>query len=122
MFEQLLSKGEKVLICIMRNDILDESNPFTLDERMEMFYKTFTGAIVSGLMSVLPIPPIASVNVGRKCGYDLRHLDSRGKEGISASKIREQIREGRTRWIFDVPVAVHELIQRKRVSEDAKEK
>ncbi len=84
LIRSLLAEGKKVCVAMM-NTKLDGENPYTLDERKEMFRRAF-GATVT----VVVIPAISEVCYGRDVGYGLRELslDVEIPE-ISGTKVRE---------------------------------
>lgn len=75
-----------------------------------MFHRTFPEGIGDGLLEVRSIPPIESVNIGRECGYPIRKLNSRGKEGISATYIRTLIRSDSKLWWGLVSSGTYQVI------------
>lgn len=102
LLKHYLDREEPVLVMLMEIPF-DSQNPFSFTERLNMFWNTFTDAMTRGLLKVLNIPPVVSVNVGRECGYSIERLDSRGKEYISATEIRKLIRDDNSCWQDLVP-------------------
>ena len=94
---QYLEKGERVVVLIMDTK-LDQDNPFTSVERMVMVEGAFRQCPNNHLLTVRMIPPICDVSIGRKCGFAVRELDSRGHESISATAIRESLRAETEDW------------------------
>jgi len=104
----LLESKQKVLIVLMDTKV-DKDNPFTLAERKEMIVTAFPDSFFNGDIILSDVPPILSVNIGRKCGYDARYIDSRGLENVSASHIRGLIRKG-AGWAKYMPWQVASII------------
>jgi len=109
LINQYLEKGEKVVVLIMDTPI-DVDNPFTITERMLMIDRAFHGYTVDAL-TIRSIPPIMDVSIGRKCGFAIRELDSRGKEHISATDIRGLMRSGHDTWEQMVPLSIVPLLR-----------
>ena len=81
MIDKLLLGGKLVCVAIMDTEI-DEDNPYTLDERLDMFNKAYGKGI-----KIVVIPAITEVCYGRNVGYGLKRVRHE-KENISASAIR----------------------------------
>ena len=83
--QTVLDKGENVMVAL-RNTGINENNPYTLEEREQMFEETFGDKV-----KVIRIPDIKSVCYGRGVGYEIKqiHLDKE-TESISATKIRNE--------------------------------
>jgi len=93
LFRKALSKGRKVCIAI-RDVKPDEKNPFKAEQVKENIEKEYDRSIVSGTVKVIIIPDICSVEFGRGVGYDIiEHVPPMEIGNISATKIREQMRE-----------------------------
>lgn len=98
--DKRLAKDEPVLIMI-RSVPIDENNPFTPYEIQAMLRKAFGKEIVKGLVSIMVIPDIASINTGRGAGFEMICLEDECPEDIkriSATEIRRQIKAGETGW------------------------
>ena len=101
-----LNKGAPVLICV-RDILPDEKNPFTTDQTIEMLNSVHCDDDVI----VMSIPDIESVNYGRGVGYDIiEHVPPEGVGYISATQIREQIREGNDVWKESVDEKIHDVV------------
>jgi len=84
-FDKMRQEGRKILIGI-RNTGIDEQNPFSVDERIEMIKKDVPDA------EFVVLPDIEAVCYGRKVGYEIREIKvDEATESISATKIREQM-------------------------------
>lgn len=80
-----LEEGIPVLIAV-RDTPLDESNPFSVKERMDMIRAAYVGEDVQ----VISIPDIESVNIGRNVGYAVNEYQvPEDIKGISATQIRK---------------------------------
>ena len=84
-FDKMRQEGRKILIGI-RNTGIDEQNPFSVTERIEMIKKQVPDA------EVVVLPDIEAVCYGRKVGYEIKEIKlGEDLESISATKIREQM-------------------------------
>lgn len=91
-FKQSMDAGNNVLICI-RDVKPDEKNPFTAQEVLSNIENHYAAEITSGLVKVMIIPDISSINFGRGVGYDIiEHVVPENIAEISATKIREQMK------------------------------
>lgn len=73
----------------------DEKNPFTPEEVKSQIEIQMSFLISSGLLKVIIIPDICSVEFGRGVGYDIiEHVPPLEIGKISATEIREQMRKG----------------------------
>lgn len=94
LFNRALEKGKKVCIAI-RDVQPDENNPFTPEEVKRQIEIQMPFLISSGLLKVIIIPDICSVEFGRGVGYDIiEHVPPMEIGKISAAEIREQMRQG----------------------------
>ena len=93
LIDQRLNEGKNVLICI-RDIEPDEKNPWYSIEVMSNLHKELADLIEADRVRVMIIPDIESVNFGRGVGYDIiEHEPPIEVKEISATKIREQMRE-----------------------------
>ena len=92
MFNQELLIGNK--ICIMIRDIVpDDKNPFTAEEVKHNIETVYSNEIMLGLVKVLIVPNITSINFGRSVGYDIiEHIPPQHIADISATKIRKELK------------------------------
>jgi nicotinamide mononucleotide adenylyltransferase len=91
--DQRLEQGKNVLILI-RDITPDEKNPFTALEVSKNINMELWDYINQGRVVVMIIPDIESVNFGRGVGYDIiEHIPPQEVSEISATKIREQLKE-----------------------------
>jgi len=98
LIDQRLNEGKNVLICI-RDIEPDDKNPYTSQEVENRITGVLLDLIQEGRVKVIIIPDIESVNFGRGVGYDIiEHIPPQEVGDISATKIREQLRnEGKLR-------------------------
>jgi len=93
LIDQRLEQGKNVLICI-RDIEPNEQNPFTAQEVYENILFKLYDLIIEERVKVMVIPDIESVNFGRGVGYDIiEHLPPQEVSDISATKIREQLKQ-----------------------------
>ena len=84
----VLDEGKYVCIAI-RDTPINKENPYTIEQRVEMFREEFRGEKVI----LMNIPDISEICYGRKVGYEIREIRLDEKiEEISATKIREAIK------------------------------
>jgi len=103
--EQKLKEGVPALIMV-RDIEPDEKNPFTTEQTVDMIRK-YHSAKADDVV-VMIIPDIESVNFGRGVGYEINEYTPPDNIGfISATKIRESIKNGDDSW----KNMVHESIQ-----------
>jgi cytidyltransferase-like protein len=95
LIEQRLKEGKNVCIAIMDvHDLEPVKNPFTTDEVYENITTKLSDLIKDGRVTVIIIPPIDSVNVGRTVGYDIiEHVPPEEVKEISATNIRKQLKK-----------------------------
>jgi cytidyltransferase-like protein len=92
LIDQALNKGKKVLLCI-RDVPVDEKNPWTAQEILMNLSNELIDLIEAGRLSIMKIPNIESINIGRGVGYDvIEHVPPSDIHDISATKIREQMK------------------------------
>ena len=90
LFRTVLNEGKRVCIAL-RDTGVNESNPYTIDERREMFLNRFEKEIKEDNLFVITIPDIEEICFGRGVGYGIREISlDKETESISATKIREQ--------------------------------
>lgn len=93
LFQQALNDGKNLLICI-RDGEINEKNPFTPEDVKRNIEDTYALLVNSGIMKVIIIPDICSVEFGRGVGYDIiEHIPPTEIGYVSATKIREQMRK-----------------------------
>lgn len=83
LFRKVLDEGKNVCVAL-RDTPIDESNPYSIEERIEMFSKKIPE------VKVIVIPDIEDVCYGREVGWGIRQITlDAATESISATKIRE---------------------------------
>jgi cytidyltransferase-like protein len=93
LMNQCLEEGKNVLICV-RDIEPDDKNPFTAQQVYENISLELEELIVDKRVKVMVIPDIESINFGRGVGYDIiEHVPPQEVSDISATKIREQMRQ-----------------------------
>jgi len=93
LFQQALDEGKNLLICI-RDGEVNEKNPFTPEQVKKTIEDTYALLVNSGIIKVMVIPDICSVEFGRGVGYDIiEHIPPTEIGEVSATKIREQMRK-----------------------------
>ena len=93
LFQEALNEGKNLLICIREGEV-NERNPFTPEEVKKNIENTYALLVSSGIMKVMVIPDIESVNFGRGVGYDIvEYVPPTEISDVSATKIREQMRK-----------------------------
>ena len=106
-FNTYLSKGEKILIAI-RDVPTDEKNPFTAQQVLSLWKEVYRN---NGLVEVIVIPDIRSVNYGRDVGYAITEIVAPSDiQRISATEIRNQIKQGVDDWKQSVDASIHEAL------------
>ena len=108
---QKLAKNIPVLIAV-RDIPPDERNPFTTEQTVHMLETVYAQADVK----VITIPDIESVNYGlgrgQTPGYEINEFTPCGEFSfISATAIRQQIREGKDRWKEAVDERIHTAVK-----------
>ena len=98
LIDQRLNQGKNVLICI-RDIAPDEKNPFTASQVHSNIVVKLLDLIAEKRVEVIVIPDIESVNFGRGVGYDIiEHIPPTEVSEISATKIREQLKQEGKLW------------------------
>ena len=111
LIKQKLDQGIPTLIMV-RNIKPDERNPFTTEQTVSMikkYHKTHGDDV-----KVMIIPDIESVNYGRGVGYEINEYQPPSDSGamfISATKIRESIKNGDNTWKSMVDDSLHNDIE-----------
>lgn len=93
LIDQALDQEKDVLLCI-RDVPVDDKNPWPAHAIMLNLFKELQTLIEEGRVKVIIIPDIESINIGRGVGYDvIEHVPPQEIHDISATKIREKMRE-----------------------------
>lgn len=93
LIDQALNQGKKVLLCI-RDVPVSDKNPWTAQEILMNLSNELKDLLETGNLQIMKIPDIESINIGRGVGYDvIEHVPPTEIEQISATKIREQMKQ-----------------------------
>ena len=112
LIRQKLDSGIPALIMV-RDIEPDDRNPFTTKQTVEMI-ETYHKS-VNDDVKVIVIPDIESVNYGRGVGYEINEYEPPSDSGamfISATRIRESIRNGDETWKEMVDSSIHSSIEK----------
>jgi len=92
LFNQALNEGKKVCIAI-RDVEVNEKNPFKAEDIKFNIEQELALLVNIGMVKVIIIPDICSVEFGRGVGYDIiEHVPPTAIAEVSATKVREQMR------------------------------
>ena len=92
LFNQKLEKNIPILIAV-RDTPVDHSNPFSTEEVVSNLEEHYQEEVDSGMVKVIPIPDIESVNYGRGVGYEINEFVPPKDVGmISATEIRKKMK------------------------------
>ena len=93
LFNQKLEQGIPILIAV-RDTPINDSNPFVTEDVIANLEKEYSEEVKSGMVKVISIPDIESVNYGRGVGYEINEFTPPTDIGkISATKIREKLKK-----------------------------
>jgi len=110
LIQQKLDEGIPALIMV-RDIEPDEKNPFTTEQTVSMIKKYHNAK--GDDVRVMIIPDIESVNYGRGVGYEINEYTPTEEIGfISATKIRESIKEGNNSWKNMVDESIQEDVKK----------
>ena len=107
LIKQKLELGIPALIMV-RDIEPDERNPFTTEQTVEMIKKYHESK--GDDVKVIIIPDIESENYGRGVGYEINQYEPPNDSEImfiSASKIRDSIKNGDSNWKKMVDISLH---------------
>ena len=89
----------------------DDKNPFTTQQTVDMIRKYHSSK--GDDVEVIIIPDIESVNYGRGVGYEINEFTPPDNIGnISATKVRDCIKEGDDSWKLMVDESIQEDIKK----------
>ena len=92
LFNQKLERGVPILIAV-RDTPIDDSNPYSTDDVILNLEKEYSDEVKSGMVKVMGIPDIESVNYGRGVGYEINEFVPPKNIGkISATEIRKKLK------------------------------
>ncbi|MBW8039413.1 MAG: adenylyl-sulfate kinase [Planctomycetes bacterium] len=99
LIDNAITQGQDVCIALRDTEISDK-NPYTINQRAEMIRRVYGNKV-----KVAVIPDIASINIGRKVGYDVNRIDPPKQiEKISGTNVRSGVDN-------NVPTEVSEYIK-----------
>ena len=109
-FNESLKKGK--YICIAVRDIEpDENNPFSAMEIKEMWEEIYAE---NDFVKVIIIPDIEAINYGRGVGFSINEIKVPEQiANISATEIRNQIKDGNVEWKKFVSWRIWKYIEEK---------
>ena len=114
--EQKLNEGIPCLIMV-RDIEPDTTNPFTTQQTVDMIEKYHKAKNHDVLVMV--IPDIESVNYGRGVGYEINQYTPPADIGfISATKIREAIKNNDDSWRQMVDESIQEDVKKYLIDEN----
>ena len=88
LLRSVLDEGKNVCVAL-RDTVISKSDPFTAQQRRNMFADAFGAELESGQMRIIVIPDIEEVCYGRKVGWGIRQIELDPEvEKISATEIR----------------------------------
>ena len=92
LFDQKLENNIPILIAV-RDTPINNNNPFTTKEVISSLEKEYCKEVESGMVKVISIPDIESVNYGRGVGYEINEFVPPKDIGkISATEIRKKLK------------------------------
>jgi len=93
LIDQQLNKGKNVWLAI-RDVPVDENNTYTPKQVLDNLTEELIDLVQQGRVRISIIPDIESINYGRGVGYEIiEHIPPKKIKEISATKIRQQLRE-----------------------------
>tara|TARA_B100001250_G_scaffold276156_1_gene238614 strand:- start:917 stop:1261 length:345 start_codon:yes stop_codon:yes gene_type:complete len=93
LFNQKLDENIPILIAV-RDTPVNDNNPFTTDDVIANLEKEYLEEIESGMVKVISIPDIESVNYGRGVGYEINEfVPPEDISQISATEIRGRLKK-----------------------------
>ena len=92
LFNQKLEKDIPILIAV-RDTPVDDSNPFSTEQVVSNLEVEYQKELDSGMVKVISIPDIESVNYGRGVGYEINEFVPPKDIGeISATELRKNFK------------------------------
>ena len=78
----------------VRDTPVDDSNPFTTDDVVSNLEKEYREEVERGMVKIIPIPDIESINYGRGVGYEINeYVPPKDIGKISATEIRRNLKK-----------------------------
>ena len=114
LINERLKEGKNVWLAI-RDVKPDKNNPWTAQEIEKMIHEgELKDLIADGRVVTSIIPDIESVNYGRGVGYEINEYQPPSESGamfISATKIRDSIKNKDDKWKSMVDESLHNDIE-----------
>ena len=93
LFNQKLEQGVPILVAV-RDTPVNDSNPFTTKDVIVKLEAEYSEEVESGMVKIIPIPDIESVNYGRGVGYEINEfVPPKDIGNISATEIRKNLKK-----------------------------
>ena len=93
LFDQKLEQDIPILIAV-RDTPINDSNPFSTKNVISNLEKEYHEEVGSGMVKVISIPDIESVNYGRGVGYEINEfVPPENISKISATEIRGKLKK-----------------------------
>ena len=93
LFDQKLEQNIPILIAV-RDTPVNDNNPYTTEDVIANLEKEYLEEVKSGMVKVISIPDIESVNYGRGVGYEINEfVPPEDISQISATEIRERLKK-----------------------------
>lgn len=108
-FNESLKQNKKICIAI-RNVKPSEQNPFEAETIKKLWEKIYRD---NPLVMVIVIPNISCIKYGRNVGYNVEEVQvTKNISNISATDIRNSIREGTDSWKESVSPLIHDDLEK----------
>ena len=92
LFNQKLDENIPILIAV-RDTPINDSNPFSTEDVINNLEEEYAKEVKNGMVKIIPIPDIESVNYGRGVGYEINEFVPPKNIGkISATEIRKKLK------------------------------
>ena len=92
LFNQKLEQDIPILIAV-RDTPNDESTPFSTEDVISNLQKEYIEEVKSGMVKVISLPDIESINYGRGVGYEINeYTPLKDISDISATEIRKKLK------------------------------
>ena len=93
LFNQKLEQEIPILIAV-RDTPVSASNPFSTEQVIDNLEKEYAKEVGNGMVKIISIPDIESVNYGRGVGYEINeYTPSEDISKISATAIRKNLKK-----------------------------
>jgi len=94
LMKAVLDEGKDIIIAL-RDTPIQETDPYSVEERIDMIKKEFPNAVVyprSGRIVICAIPDVSEIVFGRGVGWGVRQIKLDAEtEKISATNIRKKL-------------------------------